>query len=140
MSAGNEIRRILQHGYVQSNVTYERFIKGKFTLSQSITLVISPSRWYDVFPILHIFFQTVWGHSEPISAGVPHQHGHFGWIIFRHILCLPKLCCISKIISKKMLIFKGSATNRSQNIVWIIFMPLIPVSDVSEEQIFDNRR
>ena len=35
---------------------------------------------------------------------------------------------------KKMLIFKGSATNRSQNIVWIIFMPLIPVSDVSEEQ------
>ena len=35
---------------------------------------------------------------------------------------------------KKMLISKGSATNRSQNIVWIIFMPLIPVSDVSEEQ------
>jgi hypothetical protein len=30
-------------------------------------LVLIPSRWYELFPILNIIFQTVWGHSEPIS-------------------------------------------------------------------------
>jgi hypothetical protein len=91
-------------------------------------LVLIPSRWYELFPILNIIFQTVWGHSEPISISRVPAPTWALWMdyVSPHTMFAKTFLHFENHLWK-MIIFKGSATNRSQNVFLNIFMPLMPV-------------